>query len=149
MYPSENFTRRIVRFLVPLYGKIFKWDTYTVDQFDHVSRLEANQKERGEYFNYASTTLKGTGVSLGVITVIGAVLSLAINFVAIGVFLSFFLSFSFVCMGQSYDYVIRRNEKTKQSYTKNILYKAISWAIFIGIFASFLLTAGTSTLIRA
>lgn len=145
MYHSENLTRKLTLLIIPIYGRLFDFDDYNVEEFDRVSKENATKEEREKYFDYSSFTIKRLGVFLMFFTICGGIISIFIGHITIGVFCSFLLSGVPLCIGISYDFILEKNKKTIQSYKKGHLFNAIFWAIFTSAFAALLFTVGEST----
>lgn len=142
---QEEITKRIIKKIVPIYGKVFKSPELSLENIERISSDSATQSERTEYYNCGVIAFKLTGIVFIIPFLIIFIGSLGV-FRSFNIFivLAIFIFTMLLSIGLTFELLKLKNEKTPQIYTKKELYKGIWIGICSTIFFSYMVYVGVT-----
>lgn len=143
---QEEITKRIIKKIVPIYGKVFKSPELSLENIERISSDSATQSERTEYYNCGAIAFTLTGVNFLIPFLIMFIGSMAI-FKSFNIFiiLAIFILMMLLSIGLTFELLKLKNEKTPQIYTKKELRKGILIGICSTIFFSYMVYVGVTS----
>lgn len=140
---QEKITKAIIKKVVPVYGRIFKEPSFTLENIERTSSESATQNERSEYYNFGVVAFKLTGVAFIVPLVSLSIISIGV-LGGYNIFVTILISIfcMLLSIGLTFELLKLKNEKSPQTYTTKELRKGIIIGICSSIFFSYMLYVG-------
>lgn len=140
---QEKITNVVIKKVVPIYGRIFKEPSFTLQNIERISSDLATQEERNEYYNCGVVAFKLTGVAFIIPLVLISIISIGI-LGGYNIFLPVLISIfcMLLSIGLTFELLQFKNKKSIQYYTKKELIKGIIIGVCSSVFFSYMLYVG-------